>query len=80
MDSNLFRYYSTQRPVDIGTYPKSAGEPIRIHNYDKRQRIEPWGFLAWGYLEYSAPLDARQADDYELKPSPENPDVKQKNA
>jgi len=75
MEQKIFRYYSTQRPVDIGTYPKSAGEPIRIFNYDKRTRIEPWGFLAWGYLEFSAPLDARHADDYELKPSPENPDV-----
>jgi len=78
MKQRFFRYYSTQRPVDIGTYPKSAGTPIRIHNYDNRTRIEPWGFLAWGYLEYAAPLDARQADDYELKPSPENPDVKEK--
>ena len=78
MKQKIYRYYSTQRPVDIGTYPKSAGKPICIHNYDNRIRIEPWGFLAWGYLEYAAPLDARQADDYELRPSPENPDVKEK--
>ena len=75
MKQKIYRYYSTRRPVDIGTFPESTDEPICIHNYDKRIRIEPWGFLAWGYLEYSAPLDARQADDYELKPSPENPEV-----
>lgn len=75
----MFRYYSTQRPVDIGTYPKSTGEPIRIRNYNRRIRIEPWGFLAWGYLEYASPLDARQADDYELKLSPEDPRVNRKN-
>ena len=78
MKPEIYRYYSTQRPMDIENYPKSAGEPISIFNYDYRQRIEPWGFLAWGYLDFSAPLDARHADDYELRPSPENPDVKQK--
>jgi len=79
MQQKFLRYYSTQRPVDIGTYPKSAGEPIRIRNYNNRIRIEPWGFLAWGYLEYADPLDARQADDYELKLSPEDPRVNRKN-
>jgi len=81
MKQKVYRYYSSQRPVDIGTYPKTAGGPINIVNYDGdyRKRIEPWGFLAWGYLEYSAPLDARQADDYELKPSPEDPRVNRKN-
>jgi len=78
MDQQIYRYYSTQRPVDSGTFPKSAGKPIHIENYDKRIRIEPWGFLAWGYLEYNAPLDPQKAYDYELKPSPENPDIKQK--
>ena len=78
MKPEIYRYYSTQRPVDIGTYPKSAGEPISIFNYHERKRIEPWGFRALGYLDFSAPLDARHAEDYELRPSPENPDVKQK--
>ena len=78
MKPEIYRYYSTQRPVDIGTYPKSAGEPISIFNYDERARIEPWGFRAWGYLDFNAPLDARRAEDYELRPSPENPDMKLK--
>lgn len=58
MGRKVYRYYSTQRPVDIGAYPKSAGEPIDIVNYNGRQRIEPWGFLTWGHLEYNAPLEA----------------------
>jgi hypothetical protein len=78
MKQKIYRYYSKKRPIGIGTYPNSAGEPTAIVNFEGRNRIEPWGFLAWGYLEYSAPLDARHADDYELKPSPENPDLKQK--
>ena len=37
----LYKYYSTQRPVDIGTFPKPAGnEPDEIENYDKRVPVE----------------------------------------
>ena len=37
----LYKYYSTQRPVDIGTFPKPAGNaPDEIVNYDKRVSVE----------------------------------------
>ena len=71
----IYRYYSTQRPVDIGTFPKTAGGPIKIENYNNRIRIAPWNFFAWGFLEYNAPLDAQDAANYELKPAPSNPNV-----
>ena len=46
----LYKYYSTQRPVDIGTFPKPAGnEPDEIENYDKRVPVEGGAFLAWGH-------------------------------
>ena len=33
----LYKYYSTQRPVDIGTFPKpSRNAPDEIVNYDQR--------------------------------------------
>ena len=33
----LYKYYSTQRPVDIGTFPKSPrNAPDEIVNYDQR--------------------------------------------
>ena len=33
----LYKYYSTQRPVDIGTFPKPPyNKPDEIFNYDQR--------------------------------------------
>ncbi len=67
------RYYSTQRPVDIGTYPKPDGnEPIVIINYDcDRHRPVAGGRLsAWGELTYREPLAEEQAEAYELVPAP----------
>ncbi|WP_295744958.1 hypothetical protein [uncultured Oscillibacter sp.] len=47
----LYKYYSTQRPVDIGTFPKPAGNaPDEIVNYDKRVSVEGGAFLAWGHV------------------------------
>ena len=72
-----YKYYSTQRPVDIGTFPKTGGDPVRIVNFDERENVESGSFKAWGYLEYSAPLTYKQMDDYELKPSRFNPDIRE---
>lgn len=70
-----YKYYSTQRPVDIGTFPKTAeNTPAMIGNYDKREDVEQGQFKAWGYLIYDSPLTAKQIYDYELRPSPENHD------
>ena len=47
----LYKYYSTQRPVDIGTFPKPPyNKPDEIFNYDQRIPVENGSFLAWGYL------------------------------
>lgn len=74
-----YRYYSTQRPVDIGTYPKPPGNlPIAIENYDGRIYVERGAYQAWGLLAYAAPLTEQQMSGYELRPSRENPDLKQR--
>lgn len=76
--ARYYRYYSTQRPVDIGTYPKPDGnEPVVIVNYDcDRRRPVAGGHLhAWGELVYREPLTKKQAEDYELVPAPEKPEV-----
>ena len=71
----LYKYYSTQRPVDIGTFPKPPyNKPDEIFNYDQRVPVENGSFLAWGYLTYTRPLTEKQASDYELRPAPDNPD------
>ena len=73
----LYRYYSTQRPVDIGTYPKLPdNQPLSIVNYDddRRRPVADGSLMAWGELTYAKPLTEKQMEDYELKPAPGNPD------
>ena len=74
-EKDAYKYYSTQRPVDIGTYPKTDGGPVRLENFDKREDVEQGQFKAWGYLVYDAPLTAKQIYDYELRPAPDNFDA-----
>lgn len=72
----LYKYYSTQRPVDIGTFPKPKGNaPDEIVNYDQRVPVEGGAFLAWGHLTYTKPLTEREAADYELRLAPEVADL-----
>lgn len=75
----LYKYYSTQRPVDIGTFPKPpCNTPDEIVNYDQRIPVEGGAFLAWGHLTYTKPLAEKATADYELRPAPGNPEVWEK--
>lgn len=60
-----YRYFSTMRPVSIGTYPNN-GKVVEIHNFDTRQMVKSIGREAWGYIDYSEPLTEKQISDYEL--------------
>ena len=71
---DVYKYYSTQRPVDIGTFPKTESGPAEIVNFGQRESVENRKFLAWGYLLYHAPLTEKQMADYELRAAPSNPD------
>jgi len=71
-EKDAYKYYSTQRPVDIGTFPKTENGPVRFENFDKREDVEQGQFKAWGYLVYDTPLTAKQIYDYELRPAPDN--------
>lgn len=63
------RYYSTQRPVAPGSFPKPAGNQIvEIHNFDSRLYCEEIGREAWGYIDYEKPITPKQAVGYELIP------------
>ena len=58
----LYRYYSTQRPVDLGTYPKEPDNPlVGFLNYDDRISVEHGAYRAWGEVTYRAPLEQAQA-------------------
>lgn len=64
------RYYSTQRPIDPGTFPSPDGNKVvDIHNYDSRIYCEEVGQEAWGYIDYEKPLSPVQAANYELLPT-----------
>ena len=66
----LYKYYSTQRPVDIGTFPKPPhNAPDEIVNYDQSIPVEGGAFRAWGHLTYTKPLTDKQVADYELRPA-----------
>lgn len=61
------RYYSTQRPIVPGSYPKPQGNTVKeIRNFDERTYCEEIGREVWGYIEYERPLHRDTAADYEL--------------
>lgn len=64
-----YRYYSTQRPVMPGGYPKGA-VVVGIENFDCRQYVEEIKANAWGYIEYREPISDFDIGDYELRAAP----------
>lgn len=72
---DFYKYYSTQRPVDLGTFPKPKENlPVAFLNYNERIPVENGSFRAWGELLYLDPLTEKDISDYELRPAPDNPD------
>lgn len=67
-------YYSTQRPVGPGTYPKDG--LLEIYNFAGKELL-PNGIYAWGYLRYDRMLTDQELSGYELVEDPANdlPDV-----
>lgn len=66
------RYFSTQRPVAPGTFPKPADNKVlsveNFDTFDGRKFCPAIGREAYGYIDYEKPLTAEQAADYELIP------------
>lgn len=73
-EGSLYRYYSAQRPIDIGTLPKTGSPPVTVVSFESRAPVERGRFMAWGYAEYLSPLTETQIDAYELRPACNNPD------
>ena len=45
----MTKYYSTQRPIGPGTYPKPQNNKvIEIKNFDKKEKIEKEDINAYG--------------------------------
>ena len=60
-----YRYYSTLRPVSIGTYPKDG--MITFENYNSRIPIKEIGRMAWGHIDYDRKLSEKETDSYDLE-------------
>lgn len=59
------RYFSTQRPITPGSFPKDK-EVEKIVNFDVKTFCTEIGREAWGYIEYKLALTREEADAYEL--------------
>lgn len=59
----VYRYYTRMRPPMIGCFPK-LDTLLDVCPFDERQKTEQG--MAWGYVDYSAPLTDQQIADYEL--------------
>ncbi len=66
------KYYSLQRPVDIGTVPRSA-KIIEVHNFDERKYCKEVERLAWGWVKVKGELSKEDCQHYDLAPSGEIP-------
>ena len=76
-DKETYKYYSTQRPIDIGTYPNSYfNRPVHMDLYFTRLEVTGEAFQACGAITYAQPLTEREMQDYELRPSRENLDIR----
>ena len=62
----MYRYYSVERPVAPGTFPKKQG--CEISNYPERFFVNSAGTYAWGHIDYLEPLTDDEVKAYELKP------------
>lgn len=63
------KYYSIERPVAPGTYPKPKDNPVtEVWNFDGPVFCEQISREAWGYVTYEKPLAEDEAAAYDLIP------------
>ena len=56
----MFRYYLTQRPPMIGTFPKPKDNAmVAMESFDERRLVPMLHSQAWGYVEYEKPLEPK---------------------
>lgn len=61
----FFKYYSIERPVSPGTYPKKE-HVKRIENFSEKKQCADICMEAWGFLIYDEPLSEKEAKEYDL--------------
>ena len=61
------RYYSTQRPVTPGSFPKADGNKVlEIVNFDEKTYCKEADRDCWGYIDYEKPLSEKEAASHDL--------------
>lgn len=60
------RYYSTQRPIAPGTYPRQDGTESITNFFGGKIFCEEIRREAWGFIEYREPISPKETKDYEL--------------
>lgn len=66
------RYFSLQRPVDIGTTP-SGTKIISVHNFDEKRFCKEIERKAWGYVDVEGEIPQKDCIQYDLAPDGEIP-------
>lgn len=56
------KYYSTMRPVSIGTHPKNG--MMDFINYDTRKEVN--GCMVWAEVYYNRELTQKELEDFEM--------------
>jgi len=56
------KYYSTMRPVSIGTHPEKG--MMDFINYDTREEVN--GYKVWAEIYYDRELTQKEMDDFEM--------------
>ena len=63
------KYFSIERPVAPGTYPKPKDNPVtETWNFNGPVFCEQIGREAWGYVVYEKPLSEDEVCAYDLMP------------
>lgn len=66
------KYYSTQRPITPGSYPKSPfNDVLQIVNFDSKIYCKDIEQEAWGYIVYKEPIRPKDVNEFGLMPIPE---------
>lgn len=61
------RYYSTQRPLGPGCFPKPEGNTVeQVANFPAKTYVEEIHGQAWGFVDYAKPLTYYDVLNYEL--------------
>lgn len=64
---NKYRYYLTERPLQLGAFPQPAdNKPVSVFPFKHKFKHDMIGAEVFGFVEYDKPLTPDQIYQYEL--------------